>query len=207
MHVTKCIDSLAFLQATLSSAAKCDLQTLLNEFHINLFLLLSFVIKPKLLPPFRIHGLPGELRNNIYNIVPLSDKMTWVRVLRSSNTDVSLLSYKEATCQTLINVHYPSLNTKHPINRPSPQHIKDKIQNIDVYWVLYGPGVRKEVDVEALSWDPRVSRGLSSIFFGWYPGEPSSPMPFGDSDFGPLKTLAGFETVELRVGLKTLGRL
>ena len=166
----------------------------------------SFYIQQTIMAPFRIEDLPGELRNNIYSNIPLSDKMNLLRTSRSINNDVSPLFYKEATYRILVNVHHPSLYTKFPIVRLPPQHVKDKIQNLDIYWVLYGPEKRKEGDVEAVSWDPPISRGLCRVFFGWCPGGPSSPMSFRDSDLGPLKTLAGFKTVEVRVGLKALGR-
>lgn len=159
--------------------------------------------------PFRLQDLPGEMRNNVYSHVTLSDKLTLLTTSRTLNSEVSPFFYKEATYQIYVNVHYTALYTDYPITRPPPQHIKDKIQNLDVYWVLYGfeGEKRREGGVEALSWDPPIRRGLCRVFFGWYPGEAPSPMSFRDSDFGPLKTLAGFETVELRVGLKALGPL
>lgn len=159
--------------------------------------------------PFRLQDLPGELRNNVYSNTPLSDKMTLLRTSHSINSEVSPFFYKEAIYPIFVNVHYTSLYTKYPITRPPPQHMKEKIQNLDVYWVLYGSEGqgRKEGDVEALSWDPPISRGLCRVFLGWYPGGVPTPMSFRDSDFGPLKTLAGFQTVELRVGMKALGRL
>lgn len=163
-------------------------------------------IQQPTMAPFRLRDLPGELRNNIYSKIPLSDKMTLLRTSRSISSEVSPLFYEEATYRILVNVHHPSLYTKHPITRPPPQHIKKKIQNLDVYWALFEPEKRKEGDIEALSWDPLVSRGLCRVFFGWCPGVPWLPLPFRDSDFEPLKTLAGFETVEIRIGLKALGR-
>ena len=162
--------------------------------------------------PFRIEALPGELRNIVYSNVPLSDKMTLLRTSRRINSEVSPLFYQEATFRILINVDYPLLYTAMPITRPPATHIKDNIHNLDIVWKLYGLQARKDADINALNWDPAIRRrgGKCRVFFAWSPewnlSDPPSPLSFRDSDFAPLKTLAGFETVEIRVGSKALGR-
>lgn len=128
--------------------------------------------------------------------------MKLLRTCRFINNELSPLFYKEATHQVLIGI--PS--HAYPNVRSPPQQIKDKIQNLNVYWKLYRPMERREGDVEALSRDPSIGRGLCPIFFAGYSRGPP-PNSFRESDFGPLRTLAGFETVEIRAGLKAFGKL
>ena len=157
--------------------------------------------------PFRFQDLPGELRNDIYGNVSLSDKMSLLRTSRFINSEVSPFFYREAAYHNLINVRFKPWYSRMPMFRPLPQHIKDKIQNLDVYRVLDSPEPRNEDDIEALDWDPHICRRTCRVFFKWNPWVTPWYSCLRNSDFGPLQTLAGFETVEIRVEMKTLGRL
>ena len=153
--------------------------------------------------PFRIGDLPGELRNAIYTNVPISDKITLLRTSRSTNQEVSPLIYKEATLPILVNVCYPFMRISSLSNGLPPLHIKEKIQNLDVYWEPFDPEEVTESDIAALNWDPPIRRKLCRVFYKWIPAEHGLPKPFMDRN---LRTLAGFETVEIRVRLKPQGR-
>ncbi|KAL9136463.1 MAG: hypothetical protein Q9175_002325 [Cornicularia normoerica] len=113
--------------------------------------------------------------------------MTLLRISRSINSEVSPFFYNEATYRIFVNVHHPSYYTKNSFTRPSPQHIKETIQNIDIYWVLHGPEYRTEGEVEALSWDPPISRGLCCVFFGW---NPDGGIPSWAQSSGPVAQLS-----------------
>ena len=64
------------------------------------------------------------------------------------------------------------------------------------------PNDKKEGDVEVVSWDASISRGLYRVFFGWCPCGPPWLVSFNDNEFESLKTLANFETVELQIGIQ-----
>ena len=153
---------------------------------------------------FRLQDLPGELRNNIYKKFPLSDKMTMMTTCRSINDEVSPFFYQEAIYRTSINVHHPTPYTNPQMAGPPPQHIKDKIQNIEVHWFVDGASEKAKSDIEAFSWDPPIRRGTCRVLFGWcqyvYPHRTSSPGLLDYNFLEPLKTLAGFRTLEIRVG-------
>lgn len=151
------------------------------------------------MPTLRIETLPAELRNAIYTNVSLSDKITLMRVSRSTNQDVSPLFYKEATWTIVVKVRYPFMRIGCFSIQPPPPHIKDKIQNLDVYWEPFEPKEVAESDIAVLNWDPPIRRALCRVFYKWIPAELGLLNPFTDRD---LMTFAGFETVEIRVRLK-----
>lgn len=146
--------------------------------------------------PFRLQDLPQEVRDQVYINLPLSDKSNMLMTCRSTKSEVAPLFYKEAVFKLRIHRSL-SASPGSPAVRRRPRYRPDKIQNLDVFWDLRGDQRTCADELEAFRTDASTHQKRCRIFFAW--DRTPAPCLFGNDHLQALESVAGFETVEVRL--------
>lgn len=144
------------------------------------------------MPPFRLQGLPRELRDQIYNNLFKSDKLNMLRTCRSIHMEVDPMLYKEV----IFSIAVPGgrYHKAAPFTEPHLRNIKHKIQNLDVCWDLREDHRPHAYHITTFQSDASTNRKRCRVFCGWDP--PPAPLFLRDDHLSALKTLVGFEWIE-----------
>ena len=151
---------------------------------------------------FPFSRLPGELRNQIYDILVASRDLAILRTNRVISNEVIPLIDKEIPYRMFVN--YPK-GPERRSNLPT-RGTGERIQNVDVCWSVpdHDDEVGRDVeDILAFRWDPNIPRGVCSVHLEIHPFHHTFMEP---DDFEAMKTLRSFEEVVMHIVPKFLER-